>query len=210
MEEYLDIYNEAEEYLGIAPRSEVHKMGHWHNTFQCWITIEEKGAKYILFQKRCEDKDTYPLLFDITSAGHLAAGETLEQGIREIKEELGLDVEYNKLFSIGVLKKKNIEWNLKDFEFAHVYLYESNIHLTSYKLQKEELTALVKLELKSAIELFNNKVDLVRLIGITFDEKGGYSEVEYEVRKDSFVPHGDDYYNLIFTAADKFLSRENK
>jgi isopentenyldiphosphate isomerase len=209
MEEYLDIYNEAEEYIGTAPRSKVHKMGYWHKTFQCWFTLEENGKQYILFQKRCKDKDTYPLLFDITSAGHLAAGEDLKQGIREIKEELGRDVEYSELLPIGVLKKKNVEWNLKDFEFAHIFIFKSNMPLVNYKLQREELTALVKLELKSAIELFNNKVNQVRLSGIAFDEKGIYKKIEYEVTKESFVPHGDKYYNLVFNEAEKLMTRKN-
>lgn len=209
MEEYLDIFKENGECIGTAPRSEVHKMGYWHRTFQCWFTLEENGKQYILFQKRCESKDTYPLLFDITSAGHLSAGEDLQQGVREIKEELGVNIEFDELVPIGVVKQKKIERNLEDYEFAHVYLFRSKEELKSYKLQKEELTAVVKLELKSAIELFNNKINQVKLTGITFGEKGGYKEVEFEAKKESFVPHGDKYYNLVFSAAEKLLAQKN-
>ncbi|GLC28868.1 NUDIX hydrolase [Clostridium omnivorum] len=209
MEEYLDTFNEDEECIGKAPRSEVHRMGYWHRTFQCWFTFEENGKQYLLFQKRCENKDTYPLLFDITSAGHLSTGEDLQQGVREIKEELGVDIEFNELLPIGIVKQKKIEINLKDYEFAHVFLFRSKNKITDYKLQKEELTALVKLELKSAIELFNNKVNKVKLVGITFDGNNDYKDAEFEATKESFVPHGDKYYNLVFSAAEKLLSQKN-
>lgn len=209
MEEYLDTFNEEGECIGKSPRSEVHRRGYWHRTFQCWFTLEENDKQYLLFQKRCENKDTYPLLFDITSAGHLSTGEDLQQGVREIKEELGIDIEFNELLPIGIVKQKKIERNLKDYEFAHVFLFRSKNNITGYKLQKEELTALVKLELKSAIELFNNKVNKVKLVGITFDENHGYKEAEFKATKESFVPHGDKYYNLVFSAAEKLLSHKN-
>ncbi|CAM5275178.1 NUDIX hydrolase OS=Lysinibacillus sphaericus OX=1421 GN=LS41612_02185 PE=4 SV=1 [Lysinibacillus sphaericus] len=46
---------------------------------------------YIYFQIRSGQKKDYPGLLDITAAGHLLAVETVEAGIREVKEELGVN-----------------------------------------------------------------------------------------------------------------------
>lgn len=48
----------------------------------------------ILIQKRVPTKSLWPSLWDLSCSGALKAGETSQQGIeREIKEELGVDID---------------------------------------------------------------------------------------------------------------------
>ena len=57
-------------------------------------------------QKRSAWKDSNPGCYDISSAGHLSAGDTyLEGALREIGEELGIHAEAEGLRDLGLLEK---------------------------------------------------------------------------------------------------------
>jgi len=71
------------------PRSEVHREGHWHRAVEVWIVDGDE----VLAQRRSALKDTNPGKLDVSCAGHVAAGaEPLETALRELREELGVDV----------------------------------------------------------------------------------------------------------------------
>lgn len=93
MEEYIDVFDSDFNFLYVEPKTNVHKLNLWHQTFQCWLVRRRKNENYIIFQKRAECKEDSPGLLDISAAGHLLAGETKEQGVREIREELGVNVD---------------------------------------------------------------------------------------------------------------------
>lgn len=55
------------------------------------VRKKEKGGYDVLLQKRSAVKDSNAGCYDISSAGHVAAGdEYLTTAVRELKEELGL------------------------------------------------------------------------------------------------------------------------
>ena len=102
--EYFDILDENGNKTGKTKlRSEVHRDGDWHKAVHIWI-INENGD--ILLQRRCATKDSNPNMLDISCAGHLTAGdESLTGAIRELKEELNLDVNKKDLQFIKTLKR---------------------------------------------------------------------------------------------------------
>ena len=71
--------------------------------------------------------------------GHLEGNETFEQaGIREIKEELGLDIKIGEQFlqeEYYKIKKPDI-LNIKTFYYAHIVSGEIQINLTEVKEAK--------------------------------------------------------------------------
>ena len=89
-EELFDIYDEAGNRIGTAPRSECHgdpKL--LHHTAHVVVFHPETGA--ILLQKRAVTKDIQPGKWDTAVGGHLALGEDYEAGARrELAEELGV------------------------------------------------------------------------------------------------------------------------
>ncbi|WP_345893255.1 NUDIX hydrolase [Ferdinandcohnia quinoae] len=101
--EYFKIFDDDRNEIGVASRSDVHRLGHWHETFHCWFVTKDEGTDYLLLQLRSDTKQDYPNLFDITAAGHLLADETVQDGVREIKEEIGIDVSYTDLVSLGII-----------------------------------------------------------------------------------------------------------
>jgi len=90
MAEYFDIYDEAGNRLGTAPRSECHgNPALIHCTVHIAVLHPEDGR--LLLQKRRMDKDIQPGKWDTAVGGHLDAGESFETAaFRELAEELGV------------------------------------------------------------------------------------------------------------------------
>lgn len=153
--EYLDIYNENGEHLGKEERGVVHKNALWHKTVHCWL-FDSDG--YVYFQIRHDEKTLYT-----TASGHIMAGETVEQGFaREIREEIGYDVPYNKAihletfkFYLDKIKKDGSEFH--DRVFANIYACEFDGDISKFKYDPNELDGLVKVKADEAIDLFSKE-----------------------------------------------------
>nr|WP_242874725.1 MULTISPECIES: NUDIX domain-containing protein [Clostridium] len=204
MKECLDIFDEDENLIGKALREDVHKNGYWHRTFQCFIIKKENGKTLMLFQKRHPLKDTSPNLFDISSAGHLVSGEKIEDGVRELKEELGIDVKFSELIPALVYKEEYDGKTYMDREYCHVYFYMSNEKVENYILQPEEVVGLVEIELDGLIKLLNGDIESVQANGFEVDGEGNRHEVIRKLSKNEFAPHGDEYYRRIFEKAQRY------
>ena len=64
--------------------------------------MDLKKKRQILLQKRSEQKDSFPGCYDISSAGHIPAGDNYGQSaVRELKEELGIVVRESELIDCG-------------------------------------------------------------------------------------------------------------
>ena len=152
--EYLDTYDENKNFLGSEPRDKVHKLGLWHNTIHCWL-YDTKGNVY--FQKR-KDSGT----FYTTASGHVSAGESIKEGFgREIKEEIGIDIEYQNaiLVKSGIWKmdkKMPDGTTFKDRAFSNVYvcLVEEE---TIFKYDPVEVDGILKVRAQDALELFKKE-----------------------------------------------------
>lgn len=140
MTEFFDILDEQGNKTGkIKARSEVHRDGDWHKAVHIWI-VNDKDE--VLLQKRSPNKDSYPNMWDISSAGHLTAGDdSLSGAIREIREELGVDVQSSKLKLIGVRKKADkCTSTFINNEFNDVYLLYLSLDLSKIILQEDEVS----------------------------------------------------------------------
>ncbi|WP_053365653.1 NUDIX hydrolase [Bacillus sp. FJAT-27245] len=183
--EIIRIFDADMNCIGEKAREEVHRTGDWHETFHCWFTLGED----VLFQKRSRTKKDYPGLFDITSAGHLMADETIEDGIREIEEELGVKLQFNDLISLGVLKEEIKLETIYDREFCHVFLYECR-EMPTFTLQEEEVESIHKIRLEDALNLFKGVSQTVEVTTLDGEE----SQI---VATDSFVGHGSYYVKVL-------------
>ena len=100
-DEMVDIFDEGYRKRGIANRDLAYVYGMWLNSFHCWLFRRSNGGQ-ILFQKRSSSKKLFPDCLDISAAGHLQTGEVALEGIREIEEELGIQVDSSKLIPLGL------------------------------------------------------------------------------------------------------------
>ena len=142
MDELIDILDSKGNYTGkIELKSHAHHMGLFHATVHVWFYTKEGN---ILIQQRGHDKDMHPMLWDVSVAGHIGAGEEIEaSAIREVAEEIGLKLEKEQLQKIGVFKsiQKHVE-DLTDCEFHHTFVCELQLPLSQFKKQESEVEAL--------------------------------------------------------------------
>lgn len=198
--ELLRIFDDQGKEIGTAPRSIVHIEGHWHETFHCWFTERIAGEDFIYFQIRSSVKKDYPNLFDITAAGHLLANEDAFDGLREVKEELGIDIGMEELFSVGTIKASLVSSKLIDKEMCHVYVYNKHVPYEKYSLQKEEVSGIIRTSLYLFEKLWFGEVMELEAEGFTLNPDGQKQPLVLKVVKDQFVPHEDEYINSVIKA----------
>ena len=125
--EMLDIFNDKFEKIGVERRDIVHKEGFWHQTFHCWILTRHDDKQFVLVQKRAAMKKTAPNKLDISAAGHLLSGESKEDGVREVQEELGIESEFSKMIDLGIRISSSGTPGVKcNREYCHVVFLENN------------------------------------------------------------------------------------
>lgn len=157
MAELIDVLDENGEKTGrTATRDEVHRDGLWHRVVA--VAVLDKNNQ-ILLQQRSDNKLTNPNKWDITTAGHIDAGEEpLESAKRELAEEVGIDTnEFEYILSYSKQSQPMTREGLcKDNQIFDCFLVRvPRIDLNELKLQKEEVQA-VKLcslmEFKEMVE----------------------------------------------------------
>jgi isopentenyldiphosphate isomerase len=195
--EKLKVFDEYKNQIGIATREEVHRLGYWHKAFHCWFIFEEKGTDYLYLQLRSYTKKDYPNLLDITAAGHLLANETVQDGVREIKEEIGIDISFQELIPLGIIDYCVIKEDFIDKELAHVFLYKSDNSFDDFSLQKEEVAGIVKIEFNHFFELWFNERETINIRGFKINKDGNKILINENGGRDKFVPHQIKFYKTV-------------
>ncbi|WP_336790525.1 NUDIX hydrolase [Paenibacillus sp. MMO-177] len=203
-EERFDIYDEQLNPLGTASRTETHALGYWHRSFHCWLTRREENRRFVRFQLRQAGKDTYPGCYDITAAGHLSAGETVKDAVREIEEELGVAARFEELIPLGEARKEMFgEVNgvpFIDREVSDVFALVCPFPLGDLKLQAEEVAAVFEADVELMIRLFDGELQELVCEGVASTADGGLSKATRAVRAAEFVPREPSYYASIMRA----------
>ncbi|QLG44769.1 NUDIX hydrolase [Costertonia aggregata] len=184
MDELIDITDENGNISGkTCPKSEAHQKGYWHTSIHVWLYTKEGK---LLIQKRSDNKDTFPSLWDVSVAGHIGAGESpLDGAKREVFEEIGLTVSVEELQKIGTRKSNRKHGDtLLDNEFQHVYIAQLMTPIDKLKLQAEEVADL-------------------KLISISQLRKEVYDQME----KSLYVPYPKKYLDMIFNAVKEKITR---
>ncbi|GGD59298.1 NUDIX hydrolase [Muriicola marianensis] len=182
MEEWVDVLDEDGRHTGeTILKSEAHRKGVFHPTVHIWF-YNTQGE--ILLQFRSPLKKTFPGFWDVSVAGHVGAGETVEQAaLREIREEIGLSLKVQELSPVGIFKSIQRHDNgIVDCEYHHTFLCKLNHKPSSLVIQEEEVTE---------IRLFHLEVlDKLHLSGD---------------KKVKLVPHDKSYYEAVSDAVRKRL-----
>ena len=171
MDELIDIYNENNDPLKISRmRSEAHRSGLWHRSAHIWIY---NNKSEILLQLRSGSKSIFPDRWDVSSAGHIGAGEVpIESALRELEEELGIKAVIDDLEFYKIAKQSSQYNHFLDNEFHYVYFLKFNDDINNLILQKEE-------------------VEDIRFCHTSILKN------EINMNPEDFVPHGEYWFDII-------------
>lgn len=174
-EEQVDILNEGGKPTGeVRAKKEAHRLGLWHRSAHIWI-YNSRGE--VLIQKRCRTKDSYPLKWDISAAGHVSAGEEpIAAAIRELREEIGISITQQEIEHVQTRKiVQDIDekdWHNREFSTVFIWRFDGDI--TKLRLQEEE-------------------VERIEFVPIESFE----SDIKDKQRARRYVPHGQYYIDII-------------
>lgn len=211
MIEIIDIYNDNAVKIGSADRVDVHKNGLWHKTLHVWLIYKNGEKNIVLMQLRGRNVGTAPHKLDATVAGHYQKGETLVEGLREIKEELGINVSITDLIPLGLrmttsFDEKKCQTNR---EFQDLYFIKINKKLDEIFFLPEEVDGLVAIEAKEGIKLFAGELNEITgdaIYTINVEGKDKRIREEINIRKDDIIHVKDNYYYKIFIMAELYLN----
>ena len=174
MKEFLDIVDENGQPTGeIVDRETAHAKGILHRTSHVWLARRKNGKVQILLQKRAKHKSSFPGCYDISSAGHIPAGDSYKiSALRELEEELGVQAEEKELIYCG---DRKIIWDdvffgkpFHDRQISRVFLLWLDREEREFKLQESEVDSVLWMDFDQCYDgvkndLFRNCIALEEL-----------------------------------------------
>lgn len=143
--EYVDIYDEFKNNTGKKKvRHEILEDGEYTLGVQA-IIINSKNQ--LLISKRSKLKKVYPLMWECNGGQVLSGEEGKTAIIREIKEELGINLDEGILF-------KTIK---KEHKFKDLYLFYQDINIDDIKFVDDEVVDVKWVTINEYLEMFKNK-----------------------------------------------------
>ncbi|GIH71013.1 putative Nudix hydrolase [Sphaerimonospora thailandensis] len=210
----IDIYNDRNQHVGTEDKKVAHRSGSWHRTFSCLAVNPTSGR--VVLQKKTPGRYAFdrPDYADFTVGGHYEAGERIEDGVREIREELGLDVRYTDLQPLGIRQTAVTlasDWIEREFQYWHLLPLDAS--LEEIPLDDAEVSGLVQIDLQNAIELAAGDRDAVPARYLFRSGDDGREFLDGKLCRDDLVPgyfDVDMLYLRLFVAADRYLRGERK
>ncbi|XP_057459504.1 nudix hydrolase 3-like [Actinidia eriantha] len=144
-EEHFDVLTRTGQKTGVSkPRGDVHRDGDYHRAVHVWIFSE--STQELLLQRRADCKDSWAGFWDISSAGHISAGDSsLITARRELHEELGVILPKDAFELIFIFLRECVTNDGKfiNNEYDDVYLVTTlaPIPLEAFTLQESEVSA---------------------------------------------------------------------
>lgn len=192
--EFITIVDHRRKKIGLKSRSDVHRDGDWHETFHCWLV----DSTHLYMQLRSDTKQEFPQLFDITAAGHLAAGETVRDGVREIQEELGIELSLEQLRPLGVFEDVMETETFLDREFAHTYIYPYKGE--AFTLAADEVKDVGQIDFEAFAALLVGSSEQVEATSVITGKT-------LQVTKQGLVPHPASYWKQVIEGVRTFQNQ---
>lgn len=128
--EILDLIDETDKVFSQCTREEAHLKDLLHRQI---LVLVLNNQNELFVQQRSGTKDVYPKYFEGSLSGHVNSKENyLQAAIRELKEELGIDV--TKPLPGGILSREYPPYPVKLFSLR-LHTAEENVIATCFVLK---------------------------------------------------------------------------
>lgn len=148
--EYWDIYDKDRNFTGKKKgKYEKWNEGEYHLAVEGWII---NSKKQILVQQRSDKCEILPGVWALTT-GRVISGETTRQGcVRELKEELGIEVKEDECELVSTYFKNRLGmiWD--------IYFVRKDIELDKITLQEEEVARVKLVNTDEFRQMLSDKV----------------------------------------------------
>ncbi len=210
----IDVYTDRNERTEqIIEKKEAHAQGLWHRVFTCLVINQEHKTAFL--QKKTPNRYSFerPDHMDVTVGGHYEAGEDVEAGIREMREEIGIDVAFDDLVSIG--ERQTSVVLAKDYnnnEFQHIFLLPTKRNLEDFHFTDSEVRGLIEIPIQEGLDLMQGYRDDLGVSGIFTKDDGAKEIQELLISREDFVPaylKTDEFMIRLFIAAKRYLDGED-
>ena len=194
----LKIYNEQMTSIGMEDKKVVHNKGLWHKVFGGVLYNPKKKAIYF---QTIYPKESYTFeredYIDFAVGGHIEDDESvIEAGKREIKEELGFDIDEKDWSFLGIrICNVNPSETYKIREFQHFYALKTDDELKDMDFSKSdgEVKSIIEVNIDDYLKLLTKEVQSVKANEMLLDKisRNGKYVSNITLTHNRIVP---DYY----------------
>lgn len=165
------------------------RAGAWLHTNDVWIFRTQPSVQ-IMFQQRDPKSPTYGGKLDCSVAGYLEAGETGPVGgVREMKEELGIEVSASDLIQFGRRMNAMVDHRGRERKIiANSQIFCWNHELSDLTIEPSEVHAVFWIDVDKLLSI--EKTGSIDITGI--DAAG--ATLQKNVNKEDFAYNLDSYY----------------
>lgn len=155
MRELVNIVNEDDQVIGEKWRDELTENDRWRIII---VWVKDVDGRHLL-QQRSLTKEIHPGVWTSACAGTITANDTpLETAIRELAEEIGLQVKPDELKRSGVVKYRDPS---KGFRIGYGYqLVIDHIPSEQFTIQTDELEQVKWFSSEEIEALYKNSPEL--------------------------------------------------
>lgn len=132
-----------------AFRGDKLKDDEYHLVINAWI-INDKNE--FLITQRSPNK-SHPCMWECTGGSALSGESDIDASVREIKEELGIDIDVSTAQFIGSVNRYYVGCP----DILRVYLFKDNTPIEKVKIQEEEVMNAMWADKNKLLELYNAK-----------------------------------------------------
>jgi len=144
--ELVDVYNKRHEKLGKTKGRKELDVGEYRLSCYAYIINDDNQ---LLIQQRVATVENMPNMWETLSGGAISGDTSLSGTIREIKEELGIEVNPDDMTFIGSYIRRK--------DFVEIWLLKSNVKIEKLKLEEDEIQNAKWINISEFEEMLENR-----------------------------------------------------
>lgn len=175
----------------------------WLGTFNLWVVqIRPFERANIIYQQRAADAGWEPNKLDVAAGGHYRAGESLWDGLREAREELGRNFDPGVVRLVGRRLNSSVDsrGRLRNTVVDIAIVFDDQT-LDAYNPDPKELQGIFACDVGELVRIHTSRRASFTAHGVRADG----SSADLTVSVDSFPANWDNYHRRMTSRIADYL-----